>query len=1689
MPRKRRNLGGSPSRNPGSSEETTFGPNSEGLGSLLTTSQSDVDKEKLLSSMVEMFSDLDAGVVYMVLSECDFKVENAMDCLLELSTGADGAETSSAHSGFDSIAAALALGNQRSVAGEEAVGEGAPEEEQAFPPGMRLTEDVDSSIETAFEQWTRSPAATEAFPPLKHIDSPGGSSGSAEAAESGSSSSVPLPLEKVEADPGHFETSSCISSHCTPAPSAVWRPERLDGGYVTPGANAEQAHASRTREVLDQQEDGQWAGEQSACVSELFAAPKEFSRKSQRQSDGEQAQQRRECHFDRPQPPSVPSPAWNPLAPSFLPRFYTPVAASPRYWRPASDYRALGNSWAYSPPGIPGAWEQNASLWKVWRNQDGNFYHVHEPTVSPTGRTETPFIGQTLVLLRGVPGSGKTFMARALLEDNPGGVILNTDEYFNKNGHFLYDVSRLREAHEWNQKRAKEAFEKRISPIIIDNTNLQAWEMKPYAAMAQKYNYHIIFREPDTWWKYKPKELERRNVHGVSQAKIIRMLARYEHNISISKVLNSSGPVGLDCAQPIEHLGQNQSSSSEDPKDNDLVKENDLASSWRHLELTGEKKFELLPTETPSLDTGQWFPKEEVEHETQSLRASGADTEVEQTFRNDAGDSSLSDSGSKKVSTGHKAEEEVKIDETQRLEDNKNDTAVVPSASGALTSCSEKIVNTNEPGTAEPQYEPGWQKEAAEEKSLMPELLNFVGDWPVEQTMSQRVKRRRRIEKSSSALDRESDPFKSYLEQGGGALMPAKISEPLGLFDECESAGNAEGGMSETLNVEEAINLAGSLAQRTHRSERELETATDTSGQECSCDQSVPESSLPKVGGLCSDIAELKQPEKSSPERLPDEITSEKEGHLNERSSPCHQGALPCSLPGAPDPPGPLLKVPEDMQRSCPVEEANRCTQTESQAFALLWKIENQKIGISDSIKVLIGKSDGFKPKDCSMNVKSEACEAIPYRVMHDKSTHVEESELTSPDENDHLKTLCKLFGSFSFEALKDLYERCDKDITWTTSLLLDSETKLCEENEGESSQASMDNQQIEPLGTASEANLSQGEALQSSGPSLQDVSQNIEIKPTDLQPVCHSDDEVVQQAEEKDADAEKPKLLTGVLSGISREQEATDEISSRFQTEFSGLDGPEQIVSVPSKITLKDPNTAEPAGEPLPVESAQSSQPAWVWSEDFDPAFAPLTKDTDFGECYFRKENENPLVNGMNLGLPEVYEQEATTVLLGQGYCGLPTSLAEGGMAEESIIYNCEGDRGEVVTSAQVTPKSLTIDCLELALPPELALQLSELFGPVGVDSGSLTVEDCVVHIDLNLAKLIHEKWKDSVMERQRQDEVSFPPLLPGTLLVGQSRRDDSDEKLVQSTSNKLTKNQVTTEMLPYMDHWSARIPKVSLREIMSEEIAYKEKQDMKRLLLLPDKNCAVRLKEKQLLELYPTINQNFLMDIFKDHNYSLEQTVQFLSCVLAADPVKTVVAQETVHQNEINSSSSAVRTKEKKTRKSPEVEEEPSTALFQNLEYPAYDDYRAEAFLHQQKRVECLKKAREAFCMGMRNVATFYAQQGRLHEQKMKEANHLAAVEIFEKVNASLLPQNALDLHGLHVPEAIHHMSRILQQKSEEYRQGGGKPYLSVITGRGNHSLGKVARIKPAVTQYLTNHGFRFSEIQPGCLKVMLK
>ncbi|XP_072467986.1 uncharacterized protein [Notamacropus eugenii] len=147
-----------------------------------------------------------------------------------------------------------------------------------------------------------------------------------------------------------------------------------------------------------------------------------------------------------------------------------------------------------------------------------------------------------LILLRGLPGSGKTTLSRVLLGQNRGGIVFSTDDYFRHRNGYTYNVRQLGDAHDWNQSRAKKAIDQGRSPVIIDNTNTQAWEMKPYVEMAIGKGYQVEFHEPETWWKFDPDELEKRNKHGVSREKIAQMLDHYEYKMSISIVMNSVEP-------------------------------------------------------------------------------------------------------------------------------------------------------------------------------------------------------------------------------------------------------------------------------------------------------------------------------------------------------------------------------------------------------------------------------------------------------------------------------------------------------------------------------------------------------------------------------------------------------------------------------------------------------------------------------------------------------------------------------------------------------------------------------------------------------------------------------------------------------------------------------------------------------------------------------------------------------------------------------------------------------------------------------------------------------------------------------------------------------------------------------------------------------------------------------------------
>ncbi|KAF7989881.1 hypothetical protein HCN44_008555 [Aphidius gifuensis] len=153
---------------------------------------------------------------------------------------------------------------------------------------------------------------------------------------------------------------------------------------------------------------------------------------------------------------------------------------------------------------------------------------------------------KVLILVRGLPGSGKTTLSKSIIESTIGGdsskYIYSADDYFiTTNGTWKYDSSKIADAHATTQKKVLDALKHDITPIIIDNTNLQAWEMRPYATMAVQRGYIIEIIDIDTPWSQNVNELSRKNNHNVPKEKIRTMMNRYEHGLTGQKLCDYFG--------------------------------------------------------------------------------------------------------------------------------------------------------------------------------------------------------------------------------------------------------------------------------------------------------------------------------------------------------------------------------------------------------------------------------------------------------------------------------------------------------------------------------------------------------------------------------------------------------------------------------------------------------------------------------------------------------------------------------------------------------------------------------------------------------------------------------------------------------------------------------------------------------------------------------------------------------------------------------------------------------------------------------------------------------------------------------------------------------------------------------------------------------------------------------------------
>jgi NEDD4-binding protein 2 len=159
--------------------------------------------------------------------------------------------------------------------------------------------------------------------------------------------------------------------------------------------------------------------------------------------------------------------------------------------------------------------------------------------------TQTKEKMNTLILMRGVSGSGKSTLAEKICAEQSSAVIVSTDDYFIVEGQYRFDPKKLGEYHAANVNRTETFMVENCPCIIVDNTNTQAWEMKPYVELANAHGYtvQIVEPEPVSFDELMARQAQRADQNKSLPAEVVqRMLSRYENNVTIETILASKRP-------------------------------------------------------------------------------------------------------------------------------------------------------------------------------------------------------------------------------------------------------------------------------------------------------------------------------------------------------------------------------------------------------------------------------------------------------------------------------------------------------------------------------------------------------------------------------------------------------------------------------------------------------------------------------------------------------------------------------------------------------------------------------------------------------------------------------------------------------------------------------------------------------------------------------------------------------------------------------------------------------------------------------------------------------------------------------------------------------------------------------------------------------------------------------------------
>ena len=159
---------------------------------------------------------------------------------------------------------------------------------------------------------------------------------------------------------------------------------------------------------------------------------------------------------------------------------------------------------------------------------------------------------KVMVIMRGLPGSGKTHIAERLCQRKPSSVVCSADNYFQEKtpsakNSYRFVGTDIDSAHKRCRDDVIAAIKDGVEVVIVDNTNTQRWEYRVYERLALLCGYKSYVFEITCPSVSTRQEFQRRCTHHVTEHVHEEMSMRWEHDPqSITWVPRNTGNVTLD---------------------------------------------------------------------------------------------------------------------------------------------------------------------------------------------------------------------------------------------------------------------------------------------------------------------------------------------------------------------------------------------------------------------------------------------------------------------------------------------------------------------------------------------------------------------------------------------------------------------------------------------------------------------------------------------------------------------------------------------------------------------------------------------------------------------------------------------------------------------------------------------------------------------------------------------------------------------------------------------------------------------------------------------------------------------------------------------------------------------------------------------------------------------------------------